>query len=496
MYTYVFENKEYEVALNNVKAILFDIVTKEEEKLTALSEKAMNSGDNSLQQSFNELRSEQDDCLKLVLSISNQLAETLKKLDSYSRELRHIEDKNIADIIANMAVSNSNVDINSNSNANLNGDLSYINSFNESNTKNPFVATPSVNTNNYVETSYVHEQPMMTATQNDVVEEVMPYNDSLSNVIEEVVEYIPEKAPSTVGAVEVINEEVMPYDDSLSNVVEEVVEYIPEEVPNEANTEKVPSTNNSEVIEEVMPYDDEISTVTAEGEASVDTVSEDAEAKSNDNAELIPTSDDNSSVKLVIPGATNTASSDNSDSNSNEKVEEETKTAVQLVIPSVSTNNNVNEKVETTSGPLIIPTGDSSDENEKTIDPILEDALKEDNKKDGEVANILIFKKRTNDLAKAILTSGKQNTSLRASLATQEALLKARGFFDNLNESNLETQLVANGLLPGDINSQIEQMMNQANELYTAGKVEEAQAMYDKISELNKQVQNSEVKVA
>ena len=31
--------------------------------------------------------------------------------------------------------------------------------------------------------------------------------------------------------------------------------------------------------------------------------------------------------------------------------------------------------------------------------------------------------------------------------------------------------------------------MADANELYTSGKVEEAQAMYDKISELNKQIQ-------
>ena len=60
----------------------------------------------------------------------------------------------------------------------------------------------------------------------------------------------------------------------------------------------------------------------------------------------------------------------------------------------------------------------------------------------------------------------------------------------------MEQKLVDNGLLPGDGQAQIEQMMNQANELYAAGKVEEAQAMYDKISELNKQIQGSATMVA
>ena len=57
----------------------------------------------------------------------------------------------------------------------------------------------------------------------------------------------------------------------------------------------------------------------------------------------------------------------------------------------------------------------------------------------------------------------------------------------------LEQQLVDHGLLAPAEESvspeDIESMMNQANALYSAGKVEEAQEMYNKISELNKKVQ-------
>ena len=102
----------------------------------------------------------------------------------------------------------------------------------------------------------------------------------------------------------------------------------------------------------------------------------------------------------------------------------------------------------------------------------------------------LIFTKNDNLNARALLTSTKQIGNLRRSLSTQEALYETR--VSGKSEANLESQLVANGLLPADVNTmkkQVEQLMEQANVLYKDGKTAEAQAMYDKISELNKQIQ-------
>ena len=104
----------------------------------------------------------------------------------------------------------------------------------------------------------------------------------------------------------------------------------------------------------------------------------------------------------------------------------------------------------------------------------------------------ITYTKVDTNKTRALLTSAKQIGNLRSSRSTQEALLNSRQK-SNAN-NNLETQLVENGLLPADTDTmkkQVETMMEQANALYKEGKTVEAQAMYDKISELNKQIQGN-----
>ena len=103
----------------------------------------------------------------------------------------------------------------------------------------------------------------------------------------------------------------------------------------------------------------------------------------------------------------------------------------------------------------------------------------------------ITYTKVDTNKTRALLTSAKQIGNLRSSRSTQEALLNSR---QKSNANNLEKQLVENGLLPADTDTmkkQVETMMEQANALYKEGKTVEAQAMYDKISELNKQIQEN-----
>ena len=103
-----------------------------------------------------------------------------------------------------------------------------------------------------------------------------------------------------------------------------------------------------------------------------------------------------------------------------------------------------------------------------------------------------IFTKNDTNSPKALLTSAKQIGNLRKSLSTQDALLGARLNNGTNKENALENQLVESGLLPADtetMKKQIEQMMEQANALYKDGKTQEAQDLYDKISAMNKQIQ-------
>ena len=107
MYTeYVFENREYDVALRDVKSILFDIVMAEQSKVTAIIGKVQSTGDIKLQEKLINLCNEQGECLHSLLDISNSFREHLQKLDSYSRELKRIEQKNIANIITDMRKNN------------------------------------------------------------------------------------------------------------------------------------------------------------------------------------------------------------------------------------------------------------------------------------------------------------------------------------------------------------------------------------------------------
>ena len=103
----------------------------------------------------------------------------------------------------------------------------------------------------------------------------------------------------------------------------------------------------------------------------------------------------------------------------------------------------------------------------------------------------ITYTKVDTNKTRALLTSAKQIGNLRSSRSTKEALLNS---IQKSNANNLETQLVENGLLPADTDTmkkQVETMMEQANALYKDGKTAEAQAMYDKISELNKQIQEN-----
>lgn len=90
---------------------------------------------------------------------------------------------------------------------------------------------------------------------------------------------------------------------------------------------------------------------------------------------------------------------------------------------------------------------------------------------------------------KAILVSEVQYGKLSDSRVTQEALLKFKHVLPEVGKT-AQTSTVSvpdtDSMTDDEKRKTIEVMMADANELYNSGKVDEAQAMYDKISELNK----------
>ena len=82
----------------------------------------------------------------------------------------------------------------------------------------------------------------------------------------------------------------------------------------------------------------------------------------------------------------------------------------------------------------------------------------------------IIFRKRSKDAPKGAMISGVQAQKLRASCATNEALLRSKGV--------LETSYSGE--------KQLEAMMNEANELYAQGKMAEAQEKIEQMSAMSK----------
>ena len=151
--------------------------------------------------------------------------------------------------------------------------------------------------------------------------------------------------------------------------------------------------------------------------------------------------------------------------------EEPTLTIVPEEQPALQTTEEVVEEPIVSDGDVLIPIAIEFDKDEQELK--------------------LVFKKRNDDAPKVIMISGKQSKNLKGSLPTQEALLSAKGFFKN-DKQPIEGEVVEDS----DVTSkqeQIEEMMNQANELYAAGKVDEAQSMMNKVSTLNQELQGESV---
>lgn len=425
MYTYVFDDKENEIALNNIKAIIFDVISREKAKQAVFREQVMNVSDANAQNELFSIANVQEAGLNDFIFVGNQLGEILKKIDSYSR---------------NFNLSNNNV--------------------NDSQNKNGQSLSNNLNT--------VANEPMDFASVS---------NENVS------VPFSPE----------------MPVDDSV--VADEVPDVKKEESvaknTNEVAVEKDDKVSEDDIFEDAVDEQKEIPTsdekVVEESEKPVEEDSNSPdESVDLEKAGEEPEENINSGVQLVIPGANSSATEEKSGDTNSELIpineEENNGDSTKLIIPMVEDEKNVEKTEESApvnivnNPPQVIPDVNS----DPMIDALLaSDDIKEEKQDEAKI----VFKKRGNDLARAILTNAKQTAHLRKSLSTQEALLSSRGFFENINSANLEQKLVDNGLLPASDDAQMETMLNQANTLYAEGKLEEAQAIFDKISELNKQKQ-------
>lgn len=504
---YVYENQEYENVLVKIKAALMDIISSEENKLYEIEQKITTTTDEIFKEKLSKLCADERCALRQIIITMNTLSASLEKVDSYSKDLDSIENENIKEIIADLKNEN-------------------VNNISES------VESPVYKQGETIES--INQDP-------DVVREINDYADSKEEpVVEESVEQVPEEITTQEEPTEVQEEDIESSQEEPIMVQEqeeiaEPVEQTEEKetpVVEENDEETYPTEEQEETIEQATPTIEEKTEPTEQSEEISNEVEDtpiseqiEPEETITSSEEVVPevsqevqneeqvyenqpieTTVDNTEVVQEEQPEDAPVYDENgeevADEQPSEQISQEENTPlIPIVTEQTKQQQPRKEKEEQPSSEIVeedVVAPPSVDENglEQEFSPSIPAIENQENvtyQEDLPKEPLMTFIKVSQDSPKAILTSLKQVTNLRSSYKTQNALLSSRGTIASRNINGVDSEvqeLVDNGLLaPSSEN--IEAMMNEANKLYQEGKINEAQEMYDQISILNKQLQES-----
>ena len=504
---YVYENQEYENVLVKIKAALMDIISSEENKLYEIEQKITTTTDEIFKEKLSKLCADERCALRQIIITMNTLSASLEKVDSYSKDLDSIEDENIKEIIADLKNENVNnisesldspVYKQGETIESINQDPDVVREINDyADSKEEPVVEESVEQvpeeittqeeptevqEEDIESS--QEEPIMVQEQEEIAEPVEQTEEKETPVVEENDEetYPTEEQEETIEqATPTIEEKTEPIEQSedISNEVEDtpISEQIEPEETITSSEEVVPEVSQ-EVQNEEQVYENQ----------PIETTIDNTEVVQEKQPEDAPVYDEN--VEEVA------------DEQPSEQISQEENTPlIPIVTEQTKQQQPRKEKEEQPSSEIVeedVVAPPSVDENglEQEFSPSIPAIENQENvtyQEDLPKEPLVTFIKVSQDSPKAILTSLKQVTNLRSSYKTQNALLSSRGTIASRNINGVDSEvqeLVDNGLLaPSSEN--IEAMMNEANKLYQEGKINEAQEMYDQISILNKQLQES-----
>lgn len=479
---YVYENQEYENVLVKIKAALMDIISSEENKLYEIEQKITTTTDEIFKEKLSKLCADERCALRQIIITMNTLSASLEKVDSYSKDLDSIENENIKEIIADLKNEN-------------------VNNISES------LESPVYKQGETIES--INQDP-------DVVREINDYADSKEEpVVEESVEQVPEEITTQEEPTEVQEEDIESSQEEPIMVQEqeeiaEPVEQTEEKetpVVEENDEETYPTEEQEETIEQATPTIEEKTEPIEQSEDISNEVEDTPISEQIEPEETITSSEE------VVPEVSQEVQNEEqvyenqpieTTIDNTEVVQEEqpeNAPLIPIVTEQTEQQQPRKEKEEQPSSENVeedVVAPPSVDENglEQEFSPSIPAIENQENvtyQEDLPKEPLMTFIKVSKDSPKAILTSLKQVTNLRSSYKTQNALLSSRGTIASRNINGVDSEvqeLVDNGLLaPSSEN--IEAMMNEANKLYQEGKINEAQEMYDQISILNKQLQES-----
>ena len=542
---YIFLNKKYEQAVTVIKAQLFDIISNEEKKAMRIGLEMSREGISEEKlRSLQELALRQGEDLGRVITLASKLYDTLVRLDSYTKILRDLRkekastaevEKNVQDTAAEVIVSINETNVSQDTKDKVIENVGVI-------TEVAQVPMPDISNVQPLEEKKEEVPAVDAVTKLDDAPVITPVNeeekteevkvDVASEVKEEVV------ASENAGTPLIVVDGDAATENGLAPVVADATAVVVNPLEQEAATLKAEEPAQLIPVEEVAPAAEPTPEVVSEEAAPLIPVQEEQAAPAvveetpaaapliaveeatpaaeptpevvvEEAAPLIPVQEEQAAPAEVAPEAPAAAPLI-----AVEEVAPAAEPTPEVVAEEAAPLIPVQEEQAApaevapeapATAPLIqiqeeqaVPVETVAETNTVAFPSDAAEVVEEAANEEKAVEEKPKFIKEDKNNPKALLTSAKQIGNLRKSYETQEALLGARQQLGVSNETfntagdTLETQLVQTGLLPADVETmkkQVEQMMEQANTLYKDGKTDEAQAMYTKISELNKQIQ-------
>ena len=420
MYTeYVFENKKYEVALRDMKSALFDIISSEESKIASLRQKAFSDSKIANQADLQALFVRQDDCLRTLLSISKKLTKALQSVDTCSRELKQIEDANVAQIVATVYGTDAEIQ-------------KAVTESKEAVAEEARQAEPTSPMTELVDSMVKDEGDALAAAAGPAdVESIMVEGSKIRTMTDDILA----EASKKEAAASTTTPPVIPPEPDLT------IDFsTPSEPVIAVTDDPVVTTSTEPVI-----------TVAEDTPVFVDPEVDSEEDTTPGPIFDVPEADYKTSPELP--------------SGEEEPVEED-----HHIFAYNDDLTTVPDEQEEEDDDFFDNMEDSYDEeiNQAPERPFGEEEAPVITSA-SDVMERVLFRKRSMDPVKVIAVNKQQALNLRKSLSTQEALLHAKGIVPPVIEEG------------APLKKEVENMMQEASDLYSEGKVADAQVLFDQI---------------
>ena len=470
---YEFNNEYYKNIVNNMKLTIFDIIANEEAKLSKAVEILNNQPEGTDISKGVELYNNQKNCITNMTLLANDLSSIFSQFDYNSSLIDNtFSFENPVETVEKQ--------VNENMNANQENETIV----------------------NETENSYI----------NSISQDSTETSDSIDTVKDEI--GIPQEIVKTPVEENVTGDMIVENEKVSQDIV-----------GSSANNDSTFISNEStESSEEIVPVENEISTPEIDTE-STDVITP-AEGEVNasevvsETTDVITPTEDEVNASEAVSETTDVITPAEDEVNASEVVSESTDVIAPIVEQSIAPQDNAFTTEE--NAPKVEETADSQeivasvaeetpDAKEKTTvipaDSLDDDVVEEKLTDDGVSQITSLTEEKVDDttseekidfvavdpvFSRAILVTKKQTKNLRGSLSSKTQEFNS---FVLKNKNVSDKELIDNGLLePVDnIEEKIEKMMEDANNLYKEGKTDEAQALYEKISELNSQLKETSV---